>query len=164
MYAFHLSSTTASLAMEHGIVKVNFWFSLRNHWTIQIGFFDPVYRMIIIVGQIKRTNAHLDPFIGAGCSTWIPRQTSHLWLHPGRIQKARNEDLRAARLPQHLHRQDCDMSWGAVKLGIYSRCLTQQLLNKAHWITLSSVTIILGQFKRTNCTNCTKYFIRFCRT
>ena len=33
--------------------------------------------------------------------------------------KALEEDLRAARLPQHVHPQHCDMCWGTIKLGIY---------------------------------------------
>ena len=48
-------------------------------------------------------------------------QMSRLLLHPGRTKEA----LRAARLPQHFHREHRDTSWRLVKLETYSRCLTQ---------------------------------------
>ena len=53
------------------------------------------------------------------------RQTNHLRLHLGRIKEDRDEALRAAHLFQHLHRQQHDTSWRAVKLGFYSGYLTQ---------------------------------------
>ena len=39
-----------------------------------------------------------------------PRQTTHLRIQPGYSQEAQDEDLRAALLPQHLHRQHRDTS------------------------------------------------------
>ncbi|KAJ3646448.1 hypothetical protein Zmor_024036 [Zophobas morio] len=68
---------------------------------------------------------HMNPSTQLCDDSARPRQTSHLRLQPGRIQNARDEDLRAACLPQHFQWQYCDMSWRPVKIGIYSDHLIQ---------------------------------------
>ncbi|KAJ3654729.1 hypothetical protein Zmor_013900 [Zophobas morio] len=79
--------------------------------------------------KLNGINAQIDPFIRHSAR---PRQTSHLELQSDRIQKAQDEDFKtssswSSSKPHQSPSAALRHFLGALKLGMYSGCLTQSI-------------------------------------
>ncbi|KAJ3652624.1 hypothetical protein Zmor_018574 [Zophobas morio] len=83
----------------------------------------------LVTDKLNGINAQIDPFIRHSAR---PRQTSHLELQSDRIQKAQDEDFKtssswSSSKPHQSPSAALRHFLGALKLGMYSGCLTQSI-------------------------------------
>ncbi|KAJ3653202.1 hypothetical protein Zmor_012466 [Zophobas morio] len=83
----------------------------------------------VIPDKLNGINAQIDPFIRHSAR---PRQTSHVELQSDRIQKAQDEDFKtssswSSSKPHQSPSAALRHFLGALKLGMYSGCLTQSI-------------------------------------